>query len=354
MTLRPPEATEQAAYWVVQLRSPDSPASTEQEFADWLRASPVHVGEYLRAVEVWEGLGHQAVHAGKSIEELLAEAAGDDLVELPLAAPQHPAPQNCAPGRSSSWSAGLRLAMAASVLGAILPLAYFGWQHFTVLDVATGVGEQRSAVLPDHSIVELNTRSEIRVTFTAAERRVELVRGEAFFEVSKDPKRPFIVSTDLAIARAVGTHFSVYRTSNGTIVTVEEGRVLVRDNQPATVSSAGMTAAVDVVEVMPGTLAEARLGRPVLMRPTNVERALAWRQRRLIFDGESLANVVNEFNRYNSSPLIIVDPRLRDQRISGVFAANDPDSLLDFLVKVDHIDVTRSEDGATRIGGSAP
>jgi ferric-dicitrate binding protein FerR (iron transport regulator) len=45
---------------------------------------------------------------------------------------------------------------------------------------------------------------------------------------------------------------------------------------------------------------------------------------------------------------------LRDQRISGVFAANDPDSLLDFLVKVDHIDVTRSEDGAIRIGGSAP
>jgi transmembrane sensor len=349
MTPRPPEATQQAAYWVVQLRSPESPPNADQEFADWLRASPVHVREYLRAVEVWEGLGYNAVHADKSIEKLLEEATGDDVVELPVATNSRPAPE-----RPAGWSSGLRLAMAASVLGAVLPLAYLGWKHFSALDVATGVGEQRSAVLPDHSIVELNTRSEIRVTFTPAERRVELVRGEAFFEVSKDPKRPFIVSTDLATARAVGTHFSVYRTSNGTIVTVEEGRVLVREKQPVAGSTSGTARAIDAVEVIPGTLAEARPGRPVLMRPTDVGRALAWRQRRLIFDGESLSKVVSEFNRYNSSPLIIVDPRLRDQRISGVFAANDPDSLLDFLVKVDHIDVTRSEDGAIRIGGSAP
>jgi transmembrane sensor len=349
MTLRPSEATQQAAYWVVQLRSPEGPPNCEQEFADWLRASPIHVREYLRAVEVWEGLGCTAIHAGESIEELLKEAAGGDVLELPVAA----APPS-APSRPAPWSVGLRLTLAASVVGAVLSLAYFGWKHFTVLDVATGVGEQRSAVLPDHSIVELNTQSEIRVMFSSAERRVELVRGEAFFEVSKDPKRPFVVSTDLAIARAIGTHFSVYRTPNGTIVTVEEGRVIVRDKQLAAGSSADTAQATGAVEVIPGTLAEARPGRPVQMRPINVERALAWRQRRLIFDGESLSNVVSEFNRYNSSPLIIVDPRLRDQRISGVFAANDPDSLLDFLVKVDRINVSRSEDGVIRIGGSAP
>jgi transmembrane sensor len=349
MTPRPSEATQQAAHWVVQLRCPESPPNIEVEFADWLRASPVHVREYLHAVEVWEGLGCNAVHAGRSIEQLLEEAVGGDVVELPGASASRRVPE-----RPERWSTRLRLAVAASVLGALLPLAHIAWKHFSALDVATGVGEQRSAVLPDHSIVELNTRSEIRVTFTAAERRVELVRGEAFFEVSKDPTRPFIVSTDLATARAVGTHFSVYRTSSGTIVTVEEGRVIVRDKQPASSAFSETARAVDAVEVIPGTLAEARPGRPVLMRPADVERALAWRQRRLIFDGEPLSRVVSEFNRYNSSPLIIVDPRLRDQRISGVFAANDPDSLLDFLVKVDHIDVTRSEDGAIRIGGSAP
>jgi ferric-dicitrate binding protein FerR (iron transport regulator) len=64
--------------------------------------------------------------------------------------------------------------------------------------------------------------------------------------------------------------------------------------------------------------------------------------------------VVEEFNRYNSSPLVISDLRLREQRISGVFGANDPESLLDFLVKVDHIAVTRDENQTVRIGGDLP
>jgi transmembrane sensor len=90
------------------------------------------------------------------------------------------------------------------------------------------------------------------------------------------------------------------------------------------------------------------------MRPANVERMLAWRERRLVFDGEPLATVVEEFNRYNSTPLVITDPRLRTQRISGVFGANDPESLLDFLEKVDHIAVTRDASQTIRIGGDVP
>ena len=64
--------------------------------------------------------------------------------------------------------------------------------------------------------------------------------------------------------------------------------------------------------------------------------------------------MVEEFNRYNSPPLVISDPRLREQHISGVFGANDPESLLDFLVKVDHIAVTRDANGVTHIGGDTP
>jgi transmembrane sensor len=350
MTSRPPEATQQAADWVVQLRSPHRPANAEQDFADWLRASPLHVREYLRAVEVWEDLAHAAGGESKTREQLVMDATDSNLVEFPAAAAVNAnAPQPLSRQHSRS-----RPALLAGALALLLTLAYVGWQHVTDLDMATGIGEQRSAVFADGSIVELNTQSEIRVSFSTAERRVELVRGEAFFQVSKDPARPFVVSTDSATAKAVGTRFGVYRTRTGTIVTVTEGRVLVLEKQRLADSSVGTADHVDAVEVAPGSQAEARPGLPVQMRRTNVERSLAWRDRRLIFDGESLASVVEEFNRYNTRPLIIADPRLHDQRISGVFGANDPESLLDFLVKVDHISVDRSDHSVIRIGDDAP
>ena len=246
MPVQPSEVMRQAAEWVVQLRSPDRPVDCEQSFADWLRESPVHVREYLRAVEVWEGLAHPDVGGGRSRDEFIKAASDSNLVELPTAAPP-----------PTSYRSGFRWRRVGFVLAltGVFVLAYIGWQQTTVIKVTTGLGEQHSEVLPDHSVVELNTQSEIRVGFTTAERRVELVRGEAFFDVAKDPARPFIVMTDLATAKAVGTRFSVYRAQSGTIVTVAEGRVLVLDKQAKADTSANSAERTDVVEVVPGTQA---------------------------------------------------------------------------------------------------
>jgi transmembrane sensor len=356
MSDQPSEVMRQAADWVVQLRSPDRPARCEQSFADWLRASPLHVREYLRAVEVWEGLAHPQLGGGRTKEDLVKAASDSNLVELPTAGAAPPPATARRRSFLPSYRCGFKWRRVgfATALTAVFVLAYLGWQQTAVIKVTTGLGEQHSEVLPDHSIVELNTQSEIRVGFTATQRRVELIRGEAFFDVSKDPERPFIVVTDLATAKAVGTRFSVYRAQSGTIVTVAEGRVLVRDKQAGTETDTGLSGRAGAVEVIPGTQAEAQPGRPVLMRQADVERTFAWRERRLVFDGEPLSRVVEEFNRYNSPPLVISDPRLREQRISGVFGANDPESLLDFLVKVDHIAVTRDANQTIRIGGDVP
>jgi transmembrane sensor len=335
--LRASDTARQAAEWVVELRSPDRPANCEQAFADWLRVSPVHVREYLHAVEVWEGLGHPEVAGATSCDLLVREASATNLVRLPGTQSPAEAVSDPAPRRRFGV---IRVAVPGALI-VIAILVYLGWRQLSVLDVATGVGEQHSTVLPDHSIVELNTQSEIRVAFNSAERRVELLRGEAFFDVSKDPARPFVVYTDVATAKAVGTRFSVYRALTGTIVTVAEGRVLVRHHTEA-------------VEVVPGTQAEARPDRPVQMHTANIARTLAWRERRLVFDGAPLEEVVKEFNRYNSPPLVIADPRLNGQRISGVFGANDSESLLDFLVKMDHVTIHRDGAVSIRIGSDTP
>lgn len=358
MPARPTEVMQQAADWVVQLRSPERLPGTPmgqpncaELFADWLRASPLHVREYLRAVEVWDGLSHPNAGSGRSREQLIAEAGDSNLVELPV---REEGSGNSRTPRVTSSRFRWRRVGFALALSAVFVLAYLGWQRTTTIVVRTGVGEQHSEILPDRSIVDVNTQSEIRVAFTSTERRLELVRGEAFFDVAKDPARPFIVVTDLATAKAIGTRFSVYRAQSGTIVTVAEGRVLVRDRSAVAGESKGVAAAEDAVEVIPGTQAEAKPGYPVQMRRADVASTFAWREHRLVFDGEPLATVVEEFNRYNSPPLVISDPRLREQHISGVFGANDPESLLDFLVKVDHIAVTRDANGVMHIGGDTP
>ncbi len=354
MTSRPSEVTRQAAEWVVQLRAPDAPANCEAEFAAWLCASPLHVREYLAAVEVWQCLADAATETESSRHDLIKDAGTSDLIDFPsptesastsLGRTDSPAP---ASGRARSRRLG-RVALAASIL-LLLGLIYVSWRDLRPIEITTAIGEQRSAVLPDHSIVELNTQSAVRIAYTSRERRIELVRGEAFFEVAKDPTRPFIVATEWATARALGTRFTVYRAPSGTVVTVAEGRVLVRYTGKTAESGTDRPSLIDSVEVVPGTQADATPGSPVQVHPVDVDRSLAWRERRLIFAGETLANVVKEFNRYNVPRLEIVDPRLRDQRISGVFGANDPQSLLDFLSKVDHINVSRADPDAIRIG----
>ena len=344
MTPRPSEVTRQAADWVVRLRAPDSPANCEAQFAQWLCASPLHVREYLAAVEVWECLADPSHTTGSSPDELIDEARSANLIDFPSCT-QAQVPAGSA-GRS--WWPG-KAALAATVLLS-LSLMYVCWRHLHPVEITTAIGEQRSAVLPDRSIVELNTQSAVRIAYTSRERRVELVRGEAFFEVTKDPTRPFIVATDFATARALGTRFTVYRSPSGTVVTVAEGHVLVRYTGKPETFDTSRSDPIDTVEVAPGTQADATPGRPVQVHPVDLDRSLAWRSRRLIFAGETLANVVREFNRYNLPRLVIVDPRLLEQRISGVFGANDPQSLLDFLSKVDHINVSRTDPNAIRIG----
>ena len=346
-TPAPSEVTRKAAHWVVQLRSADRPASTECDFADWLRESPVHVAEYLRAIEVWEALSHSDVDGASTVESLTREARQSVSTRLPVAPPPLP----FAAGRRTRHYGRLGAAAMCAVM--ILAAGWFGWRHFAALDFATGMGEQRSAVLSDGSIIELNTQTEVRVVYSASRRRIDLVRGEAFFQVAKNPARPFVVFTDLAAATAVGTRFSVYKAAKGTIVTVEEGRVLVR-NIPHGPDVAEETQQAPGVELDPGTQAEARPSRPVLTHRTDLVRSLAWRQRRLVFDGAPLSEVLEEFNRYNAVPLVLTDARLGDRRISGVFGANDPESLIDFLTKVDHIPVHRSDPRAVRLGEEAP
>jgi transmembrane sensor len=220
----------------------------------------------------------------------------------------------------------------------------------------TGVGEQVSFPLPDGSVVTLNAQSSLQLAYTERQRNVRLIGGEAFFDVAKDPDRPFEVHTKSAVARAVGTRFNVRFRGKNTTVTVVEGIVDVRPgpargDRPRGAADPSVSVdapgaglpTVDKAAAQPQTVrltvgqqakVPPRAGR-VAVTEIKTDKATSWRERRLVFDSWALSAVVEEFNLYNEQRIEVQDAGLAEQSISGVFSADDRASFVLFLAEAD-------------------
>ncbi|HLP26553.1 MAG TPA: FecR domain-containing protein, partial [Acidobacteriota bacterium] len=165
------------------------------------------------------------------------------------------------------------------------------------------------------------------------ERRIELLRGEAHFDVAKNPARPFIVAANHVAVRAVGTAFNVRLRDDAVDVLVTEGKVQVNDTVkgasllPAAPDRAGAPLLVQGERVRVSLVTETEKSAPPVVAISEVaavemRRALAWQERRLEFEDLPLTDVVAEFNRYNQTKLVIADPALHAKRFSGTFRAD--------------------------------
>ena len=233
----------------------------------------------------------------------------------------------------------LWLAAAAGVA-----VGFFIWQTPTsypapdfTLTASTEVGAMRKLPLPDGSVVQLNTDSAITVQFTRTERRVQLVRGEAHFQVAKNPACPFIVNAGTVNVRAVGTAFDVRRRPEAVEVLVTEGKVRVNDSiggqsrLPASATNADDSLLVAGERAYIFTGASAAPAKVVAVAPVEIGQVLAWQSRRLEFVATPLAEMVEEFNRYNRHKLVIADPRLATRRFGGTFPAGDYEEFVRLL-----------------------
>jgi transmembrane sensor len=240
--------------------------------------------------------------------------------------------QTAAPSR---WLALVASVATAAILGSVAWMyLYTGAQRFE-----TALGEQRSVVLADGSLVTLNTSSSIEVHMVKDRRTVHLLAGEALFDVAHDPARPFDVVAGTTTVRAVGTQFDVDRRPGATTVTVVEGRVAV------------ITGSGDVRQQHESRLPlaageQVTLGPHVTRLPVRTDAAttVAWTQRKLIFAHRQLGEVAAEFNRYNRQRIEIRSAELRSQEVSGVFQANDPASFLTFLSRLPDVRIEKSPD----------
>lgn len=340
----------QAAEWFVEFRLDEPDAQARQRFMEWLRLSPLHIRAYLEIAGTYADMAPAGVEMKLDVDQLIAAARVDANVvplkdRLDTQASATTPPQR--PAQRGNWRRPL--AYAASLL--LLAVAT-GWLwHWQVGETyATQIGEQRSLMLADGSQVDLNARSQIRVRLEADARYVDLVRGQAFFKVAKDSNRPFIVSAADARIRAVGTAFDVNRARSGTTVTVLEGRVAVLSHAKSDSGSADVQPSDSPPpapkELLLSAGEQVRLSPAVVWvpQPANVAATTAWTQRKLVFDGTPLQDVIEEFNRYNSRQLVIDDRPLDQFLVSGYYATPDPASLLAFLRSEPTIRVIESED----------
>jgi transmembrane sensor len=347
-------AAAEAAEWWVRIESGELSREEREQFVDWLRESAVHVAEMLRMAEVHGAL--ERFHDWVRIPaDDGAQAPTNVVAFASTAEPPHRAQDSGSPQTTRRrWLAGVALAATVAALSVFLML------FFSAQVIETGRAERRSVTLADGSVVQLDPESRLRIRLQKQQRDISLESGRALFRVAHDTARPFVVHAGATQVRAVGTQFGVEEAREGVVVTVAEGKVAVL---PREVSAAADTssrnpgrdeprsgAALPTAGHPPAELLLSagqqvivpRRGPAEAVRAVDTDRELAWVAGRLVFDNESVADVVEEFNRYNVVQLHVASPGLAQRSVSGVFDASEPESFIRFMQSVAPVNVRRS------------
>ena len=322
-----PAVRETAARWRVR-RDQGLTDAEEEEFFAWLDANKCH-----------------AMACGDleaTIETLSA------LQSFPTVAPAVSPPP-------AARRRGLRFWVVAAAAAAALGFGLFQLRPDPAdVSSAPAVASVRTYDLPDGSVIETNVGARVAFAYTATERRVHLVSGEAHFTVAKHQPRPFVVDANGLIVRAVGTAFDVRLQTQDVRVLVTEGRVEVSAPRDAAVMPALSRALPDHLFLDSGhrvTLPFEVLGTPAAPDIQSVsahviDEALAWRSHALVFNDAKLAEVVAVFNLHNAHQLVIDDAELADQRFGGTFRPDAYEAVVRLLV-ADFGVTAREEPGRT-------
>ena len=295
----------QAADWLAKQARGAWSATDEAQLTQWLEAATANKVAFLRLEAAWQ-----------QADRLKALGAASRPERVPLRRlRRRPVWRNF---HTVARAAGVVLIITLGVLG------YF-WQPGGST-FRTAVGAVTAVPMSDGSKVTLNTDSQIRISVTGQERRVSLGRGEAFFEVAKDPARPFVVVAGHCRIVAVGTQFSVWREGDEARVVVTEGRVRVERSDTA-------AGEVPTTEVAAGSIAHAGDAGVLVehRRPGELEETLSWRRGFLFFHDLPLSEAVAEFNRYNQHRMVIGSPAVAGIRISGSFRSTNVSGFVHLL-----------------------
>jgi transmembrane sensor len=291
-----------AAHWLARLTSGEATPADRVEFAMWRMASPDHDRVFRELKRLWTSLYVAAPPRSRL-------GAFWDRVRK-----SQPA--------WSSWAA----AAAATFFGVTVLSPALSAGHF---DYVTPRGRMKTVHLSDGSVISMNGDTAINVRFAPdGERRVELARGEAFFEVHHDPSRPFTVDSGAALVRDIGTGFDVARRGERGSVSVDHGEVEVLAADRSVVLDRGQQVQFDLYDLGPKALVDTSM-------------ASAWRRGLYFAENDTLGDVMRDLNAYYPGRIVLLDNGLGDRRINAVVQLAHIDAWLSGLNKIGGVSVRK-------------
>lgn len=340
LTIPDEAALEAAATWLVRLQHEDATGDDWLAFEAWLAAAPAHALAYDQVEGLWLDLETDA----PQLKRLLAA----DPAPAPFAPPlvtteRRTRRRNARSGgllTRRGWMSAAGGAIAAS-LGAVLvlqpqPDASSWMKRPTVYDAPAG--QTRDLKLSDGTLVRLNAGSRISVHVDQATRRVQMADAEAVFDVTHDPRRPFLIRVGDQEVRVVGTQFNLRRRDGRVVLTVSRGVVEVRPLGDERAAPTRVTVGQQLVHV------EGASGS--LVRAADTDEAFGWTSGRLVYRDAPLGEVAADLQRRYARPIRVADAATARLRFSGVLTLDDEASVLRRLTAFAPIDAHRAEDGA--------
>ncbi|HAY06555.1 MAG TPA: FecR family protein [Hyphomonas sp.] len=290
---------EAAAFWDARLRSPDCTDAERAYFRAWCAEDERHRAAYDALQAALDAL--QAARHQPEIRALRDAAL--------------------APRPRKSWRfAGIAAALAIAAVAT--PVAWMTLQDRgageQVADApvyyATAVGQQSGITLEDGSVITLNTDSRVRVTYDASQRHIALLRGQALFEVAKEPNRPFVVDAGGKRVVALGTTFDVRLNGKDVEVTLVEGRVEIAEQ-----TGAGRKDAPQRVRLEMGQRLVSSTREEPTVSEIDTSKATSWRDGFVTFEETPLIDAIAEMNRYSTVRIVAADSALMQLKVNGVF-----------------------------------
>lgn len=284
-------------------------ADEEEALQRWLNSDPRNKGAMMRA---------QALSMMSESAKALGPGFNPAAFNAP--APATIAPRHRFAGLSRrqalGWGGGAVAAASVAALGISLPAMG--------ATITTGRGEIRLVPLKDGSTALLNTNSSIRIGYNATERFITVLDGEVYFSVTHDAKRPFVVEVGGKRLRTMQATFRVQKLNENPVdVLVQQGRVDLPVGDAPNSHPLSLQANMRM-NLGAGSTGRLQTATPQNITPETVMRELAWREGRLAFEGETLKQAATAFARYSDTHIIIPDPVLAQEPVTGLFAANDP------------------------------
>lgn len=299
---------DEALDWLLRLQHSRDDAATQQAFEAWCAADEANAKAYRKAERVWR---------------LTGQLHPETTALWPTQAPTTPSPvppvvqlDSRRPGRRIRW---LGAALAACLLIALAPQLSMSLRS----DYRTGPGENREVTLADGSVVALDSDSAIIVDYSGPRRAVRLLAGQAFFQVTPDKSKPFEVRAKAVQVTVTGTAFNVDLGRDQVSVAVQHGSVKVEDWK------AGRAL---VSQLLPGQGIAYRDGQAT-RQAFAVTQAAAWRRGQLIANDRPISEVLEQLRRYAPGLVVLRDPALGSQRVTGVYDIRHPEAALRAVVK---------------------